>query len=141
MQKAHLYEAVFLVNQGVDQVVRGLVRLKKAAGIGEEIYGDTLATLECTRAQVNLQFLTDIEQAEKRDAARYDRQSNRVEIAARGERLIFSKGDSKMALLMKHKRNVRGSRTLARGVEFDLRQQKCEEIAVALCAARCSIQS
>jgi hypothetical protein len=73
MQKAHLYEAVFLVNQGVDQAVRGMNRLKKAAGIGEEIYGDTLATLEFTRAQVNLQFLADMEQAEKRDAARYDR--------------------------------------------------------------------
>lgn len=74
MQKAHLYEAIFLVNQGVDQSVRGLERLKKAAGIGEEIYGDTLATLEHARAQVNLQFLADMEQAEKRDAARYDRQ-------------------------------------------------------------------
>jgi hypothetical protein len=73
MQKAHLYEAVFLVNQGVDQAVRGMQRLKKAAGIGEEIYGDTLATLEFTRAQVNLQFLADMEQAEKRDAARFDR--------------------------------------------------------------------
>jgi hypothetical protein len=70
MQKAHLYEAVFIVNQGV---VRGLLRLKKSAGIGAEIYGDTLARLEHTRAQVNLQFLADMEQAEKRDAARYDR--------------------------------------------------------------------
>ncbi len=76
MQKAHLYEAVFLVNQGVDQSVRGLERLKKAAGIGEEIYGDTLATLEHARAQVNLQFLADMEQVEKRDAARYDRRSS-----------------------------------------------------------------
>ena len=50
MQKAHLYEAIFLVNQGVDQTVRGLARLKKAAGIGEEIYGDTLATLGHARA-------------------------------------------------------------------------------------------
>jgi hypothetical protein len=56
MQKAHLYEAIFLVNQGVDQTVRGLARLKKAAGIAGEIYGDTLATLEHTRAQVNVQF-------------------------------------------------------------------------------------
>ncbi len=77
MQKAHLYEAVFLVNQGVDQSVRGLERLKKAAGIGEEIYGDTLATLEHARAQVNLQFLADMEQVEKRDAARYDRGGRR----------------------------------------------------------------
>jgi hypothetical protein len=75
MQKAHLYEAVFLVNQGVDQSVRGLERLKKAAGIGEQIYGDTLATLEYARAQVNLQFLADMEQAEKRDAGRYERRT------------------------------------------------------------------
>lgn len=73
MQKAHLYEAVFLVNQGIDQAVRGMGRLKKAAGIGEEIYGDTLATLEFARAQVNLQFLADMQQAERRDAARFDR--------------------------------------------------------------------
>lgn len=72
MQKAHLYEAIFLVNQGVDQTVRGLARLKKAAGIGEEIYGDTLATLGHARAQVNVQFLAEMEQAEKRDAQRYD---------------------------------------------------------------------
>lgn len=73
MQKAHVYEAIFLVNQGIDQTVRGLLRLKKAAGIAEEIYGDTLATLEHARAQVNVQFLAEMEQAEKRDAARYDR--------------------------------------------------------------------
>ena len=48
MQKAHLYEAIFLANQGIDQTVRGLARLKKSAGIGEELYGDTLATLEHT---------------------------------------------------------------------------------------------
>ena len=73
MQKAHLYEAIFLVNQGIDETVRGLARLKKAAGIAEEIYGDTLATLEHARAQVNVQFLAEMEQAERRDAERYDR--------------------------------------------------------------------
>jgi hypothetical protein len=76
MQKAHLYEAVFLVNQGIDQTVRGLARLKKAAGISEEIYGDTLATLEHTRAQVNLQFLADMQQVEKRDEAHYEQRKN-----------------------------------------------------------------
>jgi hypothetical protein len=76
MQKAHLYEAIFLVNQGIDQAVRGMGRLKKAAGIGEEIYGDTLATVEHARAQVNLQFLADMEQAEKRDAGHYDRRTS-----------------------------------------------------------------
>jgi hypothetical protein len=76
MQKAHLYEAIFLVNQGIDQTVRGLARLKKAAGITEEIYGETLATLEHSRAQVNLQFLADMEQVEKRDVVRYEQREN-----------------------------------------------------------------
>lgn len=69
MQKAHLYEAI----QGIDQTVRGLARLKKVSGIAEEIYGDTLGTLERARAQVNVQFLAEMEQAERRDAVRYDR--------------------------------------------------------------------
>jgi hypothetical protein len=73
MQKTHLYEAIFLVNQGIDQTVRGLARLKETAGIAEETYGDTLATLEHARAQVNVQFLAEMEQAKRRDAERYER--------------------------------------------------------------------
>ena len=61
------------MNQGIDQAVRGLARLKESAGIAEEIYGDTLAKLEHARAQVNVQFLAEMEQAERRDAERYDR--------------------------------------------------------------------
>ena len=30
MQKAHLYEALYLVNHGIDEAVRGVQRLKKA---------------------------------------------------------------------------------------------------------------
>jgi len=71
MQKAHLYEAIFLVNQGIDQTVRGLERLREASGITEEIYGDTLATLEQTRSQANSQFLADMQVVERRDAERF----------------------------------------------------------------------
>lgn len=60
------------MNQGINQTVRGLARLKKAAGIAEEIYGDTLATLGHARAQVNVQFLAEMEQAEERDVVRYE---------------------------------------------------------------------
>ncbi|MBV8515698.1 MAG: hypothetical protein JO260_10415 [Acidobacteria bacterium] len=73
MQKAHPYEAIFLLNQGIDQTVRGLARLKKAAGIVEEVNGQTLGTLGRSGAQVNVQFLAEMEQAERRDAERYDR--------------------------------------------------------------------
>ena len=71
MQKAHLYEAIFLVNQGIDQTVRGLERLKRASGGAEGIHRAAVATLELTRANVNLEFFADMEQAEERDAARY----------------------------------------------------------------------
>jgi len=76
MQKAHLYEAISLLNHGMDEAVRGLERLKKAPGVAEGIYRATLATLEHTRAQVNLRFLADMEQTEKRDAARYEQREN-----------------------------------------------------------------
>ena len=36
MQKAHLYEAISLLNHGMDEAVRGLERLKKAPGVAEE---------------------------------------------------------------------------------------------------------
>jgi len=73
MQKAHLIEARYLVNQGTDDAVRGLQRLKKAPGLTEEVYGDALAQLEHARAQVNLQFFQDLAQSEQCDAARYER--------------------------------------------------------------------
>jgi hypothetical protein len=76
MQRAHLYEAIFLVNQGIDQAVRGLERLKKAQGFAAEIYKGTLATIEHSCARVNLQCFADTEQAEKRGAARYDRRTS-----------------------------------------------------------------
>jgi hypothetical protein len=76
MQKAHLYEAISLSNHGMDEAVRGLERLKKAPGVAEGTYRATLATLEHTRAQVNLRFLADMEQAEKRDAVRYEQREN-----------------------------------------------------------------
>lgn len=76
MQKAHLYGAISLLNHGVDEAVRGLERLKKAPGVAEGIYRATVATLENARAQVNLRFLADMEQAEKRDAARYEQREN-----------------------------------------------------------------
>jgi hypothetical protein len=34
MQKVHLYEAILLVNRGIDDAVRGLERLKRAKDSG-----------------------------------------------------------------------------------------------------------
>jgi hypothetical protein len=77
MQKAHLMEALYMVNQGTDEAVRGLQRLKKAPGFTEETYGDTLATLEHARAQVNLKFFGDMEAIEQKDAKRFERRESK----------------------------------------------------------------
>lgn len=50
--------------------------LEKSAWRCGGMYRTTVATLEHTRAQVNLRFLADMEQAEKRDAARYQPREN-----------------------------------------------------------------
>jgi hypothetical protein len=76
MQKAHLYEAISLLNHGIEEAVRGLERLKRPPSVAEGIYRATVATLEHARAQVNLRFLVDMEQVEKRDAARYEQREN-----------------------------------------------------------------
>ncbi len=74
MRRAHLIEALYLLNQGTDEAVRGLERLRKAPGFTGEMYGDTLARLEHARAQVNLQFFEDMEAGEQKDAAWFERE-------------------------------------------------------------------
>src|SRR5258708_10383284 len=50
MQKAHLYEALYLVNHGIDEAVRGVQRLKKAPHAFREVYYKSVACLERRRA-------------------------------------------------------------------------------------------
>ena len=46
MQKAHLYEALYLVNHGIDEAVRGVQRLKKSPHAFREVYYKSIAGLE-----------------------------------------------------------------------------------------------
>jgi hypothetical protein len=80
MQKAHLIEALYLVNEGTDEAVRGLQRLKKVPGFTEEVYRDTLATLEHARASVNLRFFGDMQATEQKDAIHFERRENKSSI-------------------------------------------------------------
>jgi hypothetical protein len=74
MRKAHLFEALYLVNQGVDEAVRGLERLARTTDFRQEVYSDALAKMESRRAHVNLQFFDDMQTGEQRDATRFERQ-------------------------------------------------------------------
>jgi hypothetical protein len=78
MRKAHLFEALYLVNQGVDEAVRGLERLKRTADFQEKVYADALAKLESRRAHVNLQFFDDMQAGEQRDASHFQCQDCRA---------------------------------------------------------------
>jgi hypothetical protein len=71
MQKAHLYEAMLLLNRGIDDAVRGLERLKRAKdpGLKPGYLDETLTLFEMHRALLNSFFCNNVEGSELRDEA------------------------------------------------------------------------
>jgi hypothetical protein len=67
MQKAYLFEALLMVNQGIDNAVQGLQRLKKKSDVLQEPFAETVARLESDRAQVNVRFFAVIEARQQRE--------------------------------------------------------------------------
>jgi len=72
MQKAHIYEAILLVNRGIDDAVRGLERLKRAKGSGltAPYIDEKLTLFEMHRALFNGFFCNNIEVTEQQDEMR-----------------------------------------------------------------------
>ncbi len=75
MQKASLYEAIFWVNRGIDEAVRGLERLKrvKDSGLSPAYFDEKLTLFEIHRALLNASFCNNVESCEVRDEARFDK--------------------------------------------------------------------
>jgi hypothetical protein len=75
MQKAHLYEAIFLVNRGLDEAVRGLERLKRAkdSGLDPGYFDEKLTLFEVHRALLNGCFCNNVESSEHLDEARFEK--------------------------------------------------------------------
>ena len=73
MQKAHLYEAILLVNRRIDDAVRGLEQLKRVKGLGlnPEYFDEKLTLFEEHRALLNACFCNNVESCEHRDEARF----------------------------------------------------------------------
>lgn len=73
MQKAHLYEAILLVNRGIDDTVRGLERLKRAkhSGLTVPYIDEKLTLFEMHRALFNGFFCNNIEVSEQQDEFRF----------------------------------------------------------------------
>ena len=76
MEKAHLYEALYLVNHGIDEAVRGVQRLKKSPKLFMEAYHKSLAGLERRRSTINLQFMLEVRKLEEDDESRFEEEFN-----------------------------------------------------------------
>jgi hypothetical protein len=76
MEKAHLYEALYLVNHGIDEAVRGVQRLKKSPKLFMEAYHKSMAGLERRRSLINLQFMLEMRKLEEDDESRFEEEYN-----------------------------------------------------------------
>ena len=61
MQKAHLYEAILLVNRGIDDTFRGLEMLKRSkdSGLKPGYFDEKLTLFEMHRALLNKFFCSN----------------------------------------------------------------------------------
>jgi hypothetical protein len=91
MQKAHLYEAILLVNQGIDLAVQGLERLKRAKGPGLDpaFFDEKLTLFEMHRASLNNYLCNNVGRNEDRDSARFERNYREYEKSALDEVQIY----------------------------------------------------
>jgi hypothetical protein len=81
MQKAHLYEAILLVNRGVDEAVRGLERLKRAkdSQLDSSCFDEELVLFEDHRARLNSYFCSTLQRSELQDSARFEARRHEYE--------------------------------------------------------------
>ncbi len=91
MQKANLYEAIFLVNRGIDEAVRGLERLKRAkdSGLNPAYFDEKLTLFEVHRALLNGCFCNNVESCELRDEARFEKKHREYRTDALDEVQVY----------------------------------------------------
>jgi hypothetical protein len=75
MEKAHLYEAILLVNRGIDETVHGLERLKRVKDprLTPDYFDERLVLFEEQRARLNAYFCSHVEHGEELDADRFEK--------------------------------------------------------------------
>ena len=91
MQKARLYKAIFLVNRGIDEAVRGLERLKRAkdSGLNPAYFDEKLTLFEVHRALLNGCFCNNVESCELRDEAHFEKRHREYEREALDEVQVY----------------------------------------------------
>jgi hypothetical protein len=73
MERANLYEAVLLLNRGIDESIQGLERLKrvKDSRLRPDYFDERLVMFEEQRARPNAYFCANIELGEEIDGNRF----------------------------------------------------------------------
>jgi hypothetical protein len=91
MQRAQPYEAILLVNRGVDEAVRELERLKRAKdyGLKRSYFDEQLTLFEMHRALLNEFPRDNIENSEARDEARFEKLHREYETRALDEVQVY----------------------------------------------------
>jgi hypothetical protein len=91
MQKAHLYDAILLVNRGIDEAVQGLERLKRAkdSGLDPACFEEKLTLFEIHRASLNSYFCNNVCRCEDRDVARFEQKHREYEKEALDEIQVY----------------------------------------------------
>jgi hypothetical protein len=81
MQKAHLYEAILLVNRGIDEAVRGLESLKgtQHSGLDPACFDEKVTLLEMHRASLNSCLCNSVGRNEDLDSARFENEYHKYE--------------------------------------------------------------
>jgi hypothetical protein len=67
MEKPYLYEALYVVNHGIDETVRVVQRLKKSPELFMETCHKSMAGLERRRSTTNLQFMPEMREPGEND--------------------------------------------------------------------------
>jgi len=76
MEKAHLYEALYLVNHGIDEAVRGVQRLKKSPNSSWRPTTSPWLVSNGRRSIINLQFMLEMRKLEEDDESRFEEEYN-----------------------------------------------------------------
>jgi hypothetical protein len=81
MKRAHLYEAILLLNRGIDEAIQGLERLKRAkdSGLDSACFDEKVTLFEIHRASLNSYFCNNVGRYEDRDVARLEQKHREYE--------------------------------------------------------------
>jgi len=91
MQKAHPYEAILLVNRGLDEAVQGLERLKRARNLDLDpaCFDEKVTLFEIHRASINSYFCNNVGRNEDLDVARFEQRHREYEKSTLDEIQVY----------------------------------------------------